>query len=290
MLQNKRLSIGTLARIFWRQITVTWGLTLLETAMLASLPLLMGSSIDGFLNDHWQPFFWLIGAMALLIVLGVSRRIYDTRAYGTMRVELGAAVVDNGKNQPLSATNARLDMSGELVEFLEGEAPLVLTGIVQTIVSILVLLTFDSLLAATAAGATIMALLIYWLFSQRFFHLNHALNEQTEKQVSVLEKARPSEIRNHLSLLRLHRVRLSDTEALVYGLIFLVLLSMLGFNLWFATTQTGASPGQIFSIVVYSYEFIESAVILPVAMQSMTRISEITQRINLARPEQQQVL
>ena len=73
---------------------------------------------------------------------------------------------------------------------------------------------------------------------------------------------------------------MSDTEALVYGLVFALLLAMLGFNLWFAATESGASPGQIFSIVTYSYEFMESAVILPATLQSLTRIAEITARIN----------
>jgi len=75
-------------------------------------------------------------------------------------------------------------------------------------------------------------------------------------------------------------VRLSDTEAIVYGLIFVVLLSMLGTNLWFAATQLSATPGEIFSIVTYSYEFIEAAVMLPITLQTLTRISEITQRLN----------
>ncbi|MEM9055605.1 MAG: ABC transporter six-transmembrane domain-containing protein, partial [Pseudomonadota bacterium] len=133
---------------------------------------------------------------------------------------------------------------------------------------------------ATAGGATILALIIYGLANNRFFRLNGDLNAQSEKQVSILEGGIKEAIGAHLSALRRHEVRLSDTEAIVYGLIFTVLLVMLGFNLWFAATQLSASPGQIFSIVTYSFEFIESAVMLPVTLQSLTRISEITQRIN----------
>jgi len=57
-------------------------------------------------------------------------------------------------------------------------------------------------------------------------------------------------------------------------------MSMLGFNLWFAATQIGATPGQIFSIVTYSLNLMESAVVLPATLQSYTRLSEITERIN----------
>ncbi|MEM9571790.1 MAG: ABC transporter six-transmembrane domain-containing protein [Pseudomonadota bacterium] len=280
MFQDRKLSIGSILRVFWLQVSVTWALTLFETFILVSLPLLIGRSIDGFLNANWTPFLWLCAAMAILLIVSVGRRVYDTRAYGRMRVELGTAVVDKAKDQSVSTTNARLNMSRELITFLEAEAPIVLMAVVQVVVSLTILFSFHGLLAATAGGATVLALAIYGVSSGRFFRLNGDLNAQSEQQVSVLEGEVKDAIKVHLSALRRHEVRLSDTEAVVYGLIFVGLLSMLGINLWFAATQLSATPGEIFSIVTYSYEFIESAVMLPAALQSLTRISEITQRIN----------
>ena len=280
MFQDRKLSIGSILRVFWLQVSVTWALTLFETFILVSLPLLIGRSIDGLLTADWTPFVWLCGAMAVLLVISVGRRVYDTRAYGRMRVELGTAVVDKAIGQSVSTTNARLNMSRDLVTFLEAEAPIVLMAVVQVVVSLIILFSFHGLLATTAGGATLLALAVYVVSSGRFFRLNGDLNAQSEQQVSVLEGRVKDAILAHLSALRRHEVRLSDTEAVVYGLIFVVLLSMLGINLWFAATQLSATPGEIFSIVTYSYEFIESAVMLPAALQSLTRISEITQRIN----------
>lgn len=279
-LKGQKLALSSLLKAFWGRVTVTWTLTLFETFLLAALPLLMGLSIDGLLNDNWTPFIYLMGAMGLLLVSAVGRRLYDTRAYGTMRVELGKAVVEKGKDEPVSTVNARLTMSRELVSFLEEEMPILITAVVQVIVSIAVLWSFHGFLAAAAGGATVAALLIYGVAGGRFFRLNGDLNTQTEKQVTILDKGIKEAVATHLLSIRRHEVRLSDTEAVVYGLIFAVLMAMLSFNLWFATTQTGASPGQIFSIVTYSFEFIESAVMLPIALQSLTRISEITERIN----------
>ena len=288
MFEGKRLSLGSILKVFWLQVGVTWALTLLETLILVSLPLLIGRSIDGLLNQNWHPFYVLGAAMAVLIVISVGRRLYDTRAYGRMRVELGAAVVDKADGAPVSKTNARLDMSRELITFLETEAPIVIMALLQVIVSLVILFSFHGWLAATAGGATVLALVIYGVASGRFFKLNGDLNSQTEQQVAVLHSGIRESIAAHLSSLRRHEVRISDTEAVVYGLIFIVLLSMLGVNLWFAATQIEASPGEIFSIVTYSYEFIESAVMLPAALQSLTRISEITQRLNQLSPASSQ--
>ena len=230
MFQDKKYRSDQSLGSIWLQVGVTWALTLFETFILVSLPLLIGYPIDGLLAGDWSPFFWLCGAMVILIVVSVGRRLYDTRAYGRMRVELGAAVVEKSQNIPVSTTNARLAMSRELITFLESEAPIVIIALLQIIVSMAILYSFHGLLAATAGGATLLALAIYGIASGRFFRLNGNLNAQAEEQVSVLEGG----------------VR----EAIVYGLIFIVLLSMLSTNLWFAT------------------------------LQSLTRISEITQRIN----------
>lgn len=284
LLTGDRLSIRTLFRVFRFRIVVTWALTILETAMLALFPLLIGRSIDGLLDGDYTTFYQFIAAMAVLTVVATGRRVYDTRAYGSMRVALGGAQADRAGEEAVSVTNARLLMGRELVDFLEKEAPMSITGVIQIFVALVVLFSFHGYLALAAGAAAAAMLGIYGLSARRFFTLNSDLNEQSEAQVSALESRDLSRITAHLVGLRRHEVRLSDTESVVYALIFTALLTMLGFNLWFAATQTNATPGEIFSIVTYSYEFIQMSVILPMVLQSLTRLAEITERINKAQP------
>lgn len=279
-----RLALSTLFRNFWGRILFTWALTLVETALFALIPLLIGWSIDGLLNDDWTSFQHLLILLGTLLVVATGRRVYDTRAYGTMRVALGNAQVARLANQPVSVVNARVLMGRELVDFLETIAPQTMTALVQVIVSVIILFAFHQTLALVTGAAVIAMLAIYALSSRRFFRVNGALNEQAERQIAAIEARDVKGIMAHFTGLRRQEVRLSDTESLVYGLIFLVLLTMLAFNLWFGATQIGASPGEIFSIVSYSLEFLQAAVALPVALQSLTRLSEITQRINRTVP------
>lgn len=284
-----RLSVGVLIRRFWGRIAITWGLTLLETALFALLPLLIGHSIDGLLNDDWDAFINLLSVLGVLLVAATARRVYDTRAYGTMRVALGKAQAARGTGDTVSVVNARVLMGRELVDFLETTAPQSMAALVQVIVSVIILLSFHNALALSAGGAAVLMLLIYGVFAGGFFRLNGALNAVSEDQVKVLEGRNPRAIGVHFARLRRQEVRLSDMESIVYGLIFLVLLVMLAYNLWFAATQLGASPGQIFSVVAYSQEFLQAAVMLPFALQSLTRLSEISERIsqsNAAAPEE----
>jgi len=277
---TQRLSIGTLFRDAWGGMTVTWGMILFETAAFAWMPWFMGKAIDGLLVGDGAAFkVWIMG-MGVLLLVATGRRFHDTRVFGTMRVRLSRDLIQRSQAHPVSVIHARALMGRELVDFMEAQLPETITALVQMIVSVALLLSFDPVLA-TSAGLTVVLICIIYGFSARtFLTIHQALNEQMEHQVSVLEKRDLRRVIRYFLGVRRQEVRLSDTEALVYGLIFMVLLSMLAFNLWFATTGNPTSPGVIFSIVTYSYQCVESSVALPVLFQSLTRLQEITDRIN----------
>ena len=118
----------------------------------------------------------------------------------------------------------------------------------------------------------------------RFFRLNGHLNEQTELQVGTLETGNPSEIMKHFLRLRIWEIKISDTEAVLYGIIFAQVIAFMSFILWFGTALPDATTGSIFSIVNYSWNYVESSAVLPLTLQSLTRLREITYRINHSRP------
>ena len=280
MLTGKPLSLRTLLRKFALPISVTWVLTLCETALLALIPLLIGFAIDGLLADDTTALLQLAAVLAGLIVLSVIRRVYDTRVFGTIRVELGKAQAHRADGVPVSTLNARLGMGRELVDFLEQQVPAVMNSAVQLVVSLIVLFAFHPVLSYAALGAAVVMIALYGAFHRRFYRLNADYNQQTEKQVGILEAKSRDGILAHLKALRRTEVRLSDTEAGVYGAIFTVLLGFIVFNLWFAASNIETTVGTIFSIISYSWEFVDSALILPVTLQGWSRLSEIIHRIN----------
>ncbi len=197
-----------------------------------------------------------------------------------MRVELGKALARRSPGMPVSKLSARMGMGHELVDFLEEEAPESMTALVRLGAAVVILLSFHPTLALVSAGAFCAVLAIYGLAHRRFFRLNSALNEEVEKQVKVHETRSLPRLGAHLLALRKSEVRVSDTEGVVYGLIFAVLLGVVMFNLWFATQEIEITTGKIFSIITYSWDFVEAALVLPMTLQSLSRLGEITTRIN----------
>ena len=280
MLTDRPLTIATLFQVFRARMALTWGIILAETGLLALIPLFIGFAIDDLLAGGSTAFLRLAALMMVLIGLAVTRRIYDTRVYGAIRVELGKAQVKRSGRVPVSTLNARLGMGRELVDFLEDTLPEAIAAAVQLVISVAILHAFSPRLALAAGVATLGMVGIYAVFHRRFYRLNGEINQQTEKQVSLLEMRALRPALAHLLRLRSLEVRISDAEAALYGAIFVLLLGMILFNLRIATGLPDVTAGTIFSVISYSWEFVEGALALPVTLQSWTRLSEIIARIN----------
>ena len=277
---NRPLDVALLFHRFRWRIVLTWLFVLVENLLLALLPLFIGRAIDALLGREPGALWEISIVMGALIAVSIGRRIYDTRAYGTMRVWFGSELVRRLADRPVSKVNARLDMSREMVDFLEGYVPEFMTAVVQVLVSILILWHFEARLGISAVCVIVALAVVYGLFHRRFYRLNGHLNAQRERQVTVLERRRHGSLIAHLKRLRHGEVRLSDTDAVLYGAIFAAMFAFVLTNLWFASTMPTMTAGTIFAILSYSWELVESGTTLPAVLQQWTRLSEIRDRIN----------
>ncbi len=274
------LDVALLFRYHRWPVVVTWLLVAIENTLLALIPLFIGRAIDALLGNQPGALWEIAGVMTALILVASVRRAYDTRCYGTMRVRFGAEVVNRIGDRPVSQVNARLDMSREMVDFLEEHVPDLLTAVIQVVVSIAILWTFDSRLGFSALAVIAGLAIVYALFHRRFYRLNGDLNTQTEQQVAVLQRRKPASLLAHLKRLRQCEVRLSDTEVFLYAGMFVGMFAFVLTNLWLASTIPAVTAGMIFAILSYSWELVDSGITLPVVLQQWSRLREIRERLN----------
>nr|WP_246335919.1 ABC transporter six-transmembrane domain-containing protein [Vibrio marinisediminis] len=256
-------------------------MVIVENLLMALLPLFIGYSIDSLMAGQYHDLIVLAAVITTLVFVAVIRRFYDTRIYGEIRVRIGLKTDDFLREHTVTTRNARLTMSRELVDFLENDLPSLLTAIIQLVVTVGVLASFSYLLALSASVAGIIMLAIYALFHRAFIELNAALNTQMERQVNVLSFLSHNGLYAHLQKLKTREIKLSDTEAMLYGLVFIVLFGFVLTNLMLTTQLNAPTAGQLFSVVTYSLEFVEAAIMLPVTLQTLSRLSEISQRLNV---------
>lgn len=274
-----RLSaFGVFRRFRWR-VATTWFLVLVETALLALIPLGMGKGIDALLEGRPAGLIGLIATMVALVAVAMLRRAYDTRAYGTMRVWLGTELVRRNVSLPVSRLTARLSMSREIVDFLEHEVAMLIGASVQICVALLLLFSFDASLGFTGTVAMMVLALLYLGFHRCFYRLNGQLNSQVERQVAVLNQRRLPAVTRHLTRLRRCEVWQSDAEAILYGIVYLAMFALVLGNLYLAAELPSITAGTIFAILGYSWELVDAAVALPMAMQQWSRQSELRARL-----------
>ncbi|AZZ98155.1 ABC transporter six-transmembrane domain-containing protein [Pseudoalteromonas sp. R3] len=274
------ISFGAIIRTSPVKILLTWTMVILENILLILLPLFIGHAIDGVLAQSLTPLTWFALVLVALVVISVLRRFYDTRVFGDIRVWLAEMLAYKLRAAPVSVKDARLTMSRELVDFLENDLPGVFTAVIQLVATVMILASFHLYLAYSVVLAAALMCLIYALFHDRFSLLNSKLNDQLEQQVWVLSHRPLGAVSAHFERLKRCEIRLSDTEAWVYGLIFLVLFAAVLGNLWMVQLISDISVGQVFSIVTYSLEFVDTAIMLPITLQTLSRLSEISKRLN----------
>lgn len=275
----KGLSLKDIGSVYWKRISATSALVLVENLFIVLIPLLMGNAIDDLLAGGMTQAFLLGGALLGWTVVSMLRRLYDTRAYGGIRVVLGTHLHEHGKDKSVSVMNARLEMGRELADFFEAHVPEVLTSGVQIIATLCILLVFDWRLATSAAAVTVGMCVVYLLMHERFYRLNAGLNGQAERQVGILETGSTPRLARHLRSLRNWEVRLSDAEAYLYGIVFTLISVFIMYNLWLSSTLEGMTVGRLFSVLTYSWEYAEASIVLPVVWQNLSRLGEITSRI-----------
>ncbi|WP_375749415.1 ABC transporter six-transmembrane domain-containing protein [Vibrio sp. HN007] len=284
-------TISSILRNYKAKVVTTWLLVALENVFTVLTPLFIGYAIDDLINGEVEALYGLAALFTLLTIVAVGRRFYDTRAYGEIRVDIGEEVDKqmrdkDSSSENVSVRNARLDMSRELVDFLENDVPPLMTAIIQLFASVIILAAFHIKLGIGAVVAGVVMLAIYAQFHGYFVRLNGMLNTRIEQQVTILSQVPFRGIRRHLERIKRREILISDAEAIVYGLIFLVLFAFVTMNLWLSTLVSSPTAGQIFSVVSYSLEFLEAAVMLPITLQTFSRLTEISERLNnIKKPE-----
>ena len=281
MIGDATLSVGSLLRRYGARVLITWALLIVEVALLALIPLFMGNTIDALLADTDPGALLEISVLFVALILAaVVRRAYDTRAYGTMRVHLCTALTQRSRHKDVSALNAQVEMGRELADFLEEQTPLVITSVIQLVVSVVILFHFGTALGAASIVAVLIMLVLYAGFHRRFFALNAGLNAISEEQVGVLGSRDLVRITDLFTRRRTSEVKLSDADSIMYGAVYLVMFALILANLWSASALAGVTVGAIFAIISYSWELVGASVELPATLQQWTRLKEIQERLN----------
>ncbi len=287
MSDGNPFSLGGLIRRFWRKAALTWVLVVLDAAALVSIPVAIGWAVDGLMNDSWEGVLKLGGICFALLLVGSSRRFYDTRAYGEIYCVVADEVVEaeRRKGRSLSTVSARVSLFKEFVDFLEESVPALLNEFIGLFGTLAIIALIDLRVFFVCLGAAVFTVVIYGLSGGRIFRLNRGVNDETEKQVAILESGDRREVARHFQLLTRWRIRMSDLDTLNYSLIWLALSGALIYTVVAVATSGAATMGQVVSAVMYVFGFIEAVLSFPFYYAQLIRLREIAGRLESGEME-----
>ncbi len=141
------------------------------------------------------------------------------------------------------------------------------------------LFIYDLSIGGYCLALLIPLIIINLFYSRESRYLNCQLNNQLEQEVEVLSDRHPDKIIQHYSFLRQWRIRLSNAEAKNWGTIQLLVMGIAVAVLLRTVRLPRINTGEIYAIISYFFNYLESLDKIPFLVQQFSRLQDINERM-----------
>ena len=267
----------------WR-IALTYGVTLLENLFHLLYPWTIGLAIDGLLAG--QGFRVLVPLAAIWsahILVGAARQVYDTWVFARVHAAIATATIARQRVAGIDTTEiaARSVMSRELVDFFEREVPTLMTAALGLVGGIAMLFWYDRPVGLIVTVWMAPVLVVYAIMGRRAHGLNPDLNDETEREVDLIERNRFMPLASHFRRRGRLRVRLSNAEATSWSLVELFSITAVVLVLLRMTSLPGIQAGELYAMLAYVWRVLECLDQAPTLVQRFARLLDIRRRLDV---------
>ncbi len=191
----------------------------------------------------------------------------------------GLVVDQRGRQVEVSRVAARSALSREIVNFFEYDAAFMLFMLYAVIGALVMLCWADWALVPWCLALLLPACLLSRWTGRQSLILNGRLNDQVEREVEVIERAHPTEVRSHFDLVRRWRIALSDRDAWSFGILELLSFGVMAAALVRTCARPGVDAGSIVAVFGYVVMYVTGIVNVPLLVQQFNRLRDISKRL-----------
>jgi ABC-type multidrug transport system fused ATPase/permease subunit len=279
--------INVLKNLFLKhkyQLAITYVLFTIETLGGLLRFYFFGEAVNGIIKGSYSGLVVLAAMHIVYLTAGTARHMYDTRTYSAIYTSLVTKLLSRslGK-QDVSKLSAHSNLAREFVDFLEQDLVYVLEAVYNLAGSLVILLLYDKIIAATCAIILLPVMLVSYLYGKRMKSLHQKKNDELEKQVDVIATGNKIKILNHYNNLRKWQIKISNKEAFNFGFMEIMVLLVITASLLISGTIHSAAmmAGSLFGIYSYILKFASGLDTIPYTVQRLTSLNDIAQRIEL---------
>lgn len=276
------VSLSSLAKLYPWRVSFTVIVVVLESVLATLYPLLIGLAINDLIEDDYTGLIHL-GLLGIVsAAVGTIRRYFDTRIYaGIFRdTVVQLTLSEQALGAKITRTSARIALFEEFIEFLEDSVPEIVGASVAIFVILFIVYNLDVSIFFACLALFVLFVVVYSLSAGYGFRLNKGFNDQLEQQVSVVTDGRKRSLFVHFGRMMRWRIRLSDLETVNFLIIWLGAVALIVYTPISAVSSEIVKYGLILSILMYVFEFIDALVELPLHVQQVIRLREISNRLS----------
>jgi ABC-type multidrug transport system fused ATPase/permease subunit len=273
-------SLRRVFAVYHGRILFTYGLFNLENLLRLAQPLVLGWAINDLLSGEFFGLGMLVLQHIAYMSIGTWRRAYDTRAFTSIYQDLATEVVmkQRAAGVETSRVAARSNLSRAFVDFFEHNVPTLVQALYSVVGAVIALGVFDPMLALFCFVLVGPGWLLNRIYGKKIFALNGRLHDELEREVEVIEGTQPAQVRGHYGAVAHWLVKLSDWEAINFGVMELFILVLMAATL-VRTCSLGFLAGDILAIFQYLLMFLMGVDSVPMLVQQLSRLRDVGQRI-----------
>lgn len=267
------------------QLWLTYILFSLE--MIGSLmrPFFLGKAIDGLIYGNNSGLYELIAVHLAYVIVGYARHRFDTRTYTAIYTSLATNLLSKKYNsKDVSKLSAHSNLAKEFVDFLEYDLVYVLEAAYNIFGALILLCFYDLKVVGICLAILIPVSIISFFYGKKMKVLNKNNNDELEHQVDIISSGNPLAIRRHYNKLRLWQIKISDQEALNFGLMEIMVIVVIGLSLYvtsWITHPVEVGAGSLVGIYSYILKFSSGLDTIPYTVQRLSNLKDITRRMEL---------
>lgn len=270
------------------QLIATYSLFSLEMLGALVRPFLLGLAVNDLIKGSYNGVLILSAVHLCWLSIGVVRHMYDTRTYSAIYTTLVTKFLNRryGKTE-VSKLSAHSTLSREFVDFLEFDLAYIMEAFYNLFGSLAFLYFYDRSVVAICFAILLPVMSISFFYGKKMTRLTQLKNDELEKQVNIISEGKAETVSRHYNRLRKWQIKISDNDAINFGLIELMVIIVIAISLIISQQGLGSTvlAGNLIGIYTYILKFVSGLDTIPYTVQRISTLSDITKRIKLNENE-----
>jgi ABC-type multidrug transport system fused ATPase/permease subunit len=208
------------------------------------------------------------------------------RIYNDLAAGLGRKVESGSISPPRAA--ARAELSREVVNFYQYRVPDIIEQVIDIGGATIALTLFDWRLGATCITILLPVFFLGRLYNRKVSTMQKGIHDQQEDVYQIFASGNADQVDRYYATMAGWKQRIANWGAWNFGILRLCLLAIFLVILYVAIDLDDFTTGNIYAIAAYVWTFITSSEYVPEQLESITSVSDISERLEAEYPGEKQ--